>query len=140
MHREGPIQGVRVRARAERTQNMHSMVVTLEVSKLSGWLNADAPCRVKGRGMRCGARCGPGSGRACGAAAAQAASTGKARLKAWRPGHARGERTKNMAYMVVTLDVSQLEMSALKFFKYEKSQLMSVIIETSQPAMEPPYV
>ena len=45
-----------------------------------------------------------------------------------------------MAYMVVTLDVSQLEMSALKFFKYEKSQLMSVIIETSQPAMEPPYV
>ena len=29
----------------ERTQNMYSMVVTLEVSKLSGWLNADAHCR-----------------------------------------------------------------------------------------------
>ena len=29
----------------ERTENMYSMVVTLEVSKLSGWLNADAPCR-----------------------------------------------------------------------------------------------
>ena len=29
----------------ERTANMPSMVVTLEVSKLSGWLNADARCR-----------------------------------------------------------------------------------------------
>ena len=29
----------------ERTQNMPCMVVTLEVSKLSGWLNADACCR-----------------------------------------------------------------------------------------------
>ena len=30
------------RARAERTMNMPVMSVTLEVSKLSGWLNADA--------------------------------------------------------------------------------------------------
>ena len=29
----------------ERTENMNSMVVTLEVSKLSGWLNANAVCR-----------------------------------------------------------------------------------------------
>ena len=29
----------------ERTMNMERMVVTLEVSKLSGWLNADARCR-----------------------------------------------------------------------------------------------
>ena len=29
----------------ERTWNMWAMVVTLEVSKLSGWLNADAYCR-----------------------------------------------------------------------------------------------
>ena len=29
----------------ERTANMLYMLVTLEVSKLSGWLNADAPCR-----------------------------------------------------------------------------------------------
>ena len=29
----------------ERTKNMYSMVVTLEVSKLSDWLNADAYCR-----------------------------------------------------------------------------------------------
>ena len=29
----------------EHTTNMPLMVVTLEVSKLSGWLNADARCR-----------------------------------------------------------------------------------------------
>ena len=45
----------------ERTANMPHMVVTLEVSKLSGWLNDAAPCR-KG-GIRCGASCGPGAGR-----------------------------------------------------------------------------
>ena len=33
------------RARAERTINMFCMVVTLDVSKLSGWLNAYAACR-----------------------------------------------------------------------------------------------
>ena len=37
------------RACAERTWNMASMVVTLDVSKLSGWLNADASCRVERR-------------------------------------------------------------------------------------------
>ena len=37
------------RARAERTQNMSYMVVTLDVSKLSGWLNAFAFCRVERR-------------------------------------------------------------------------------------------
>ena len=34
----------------ERTRNMPYMVVTLEVSKLSGWLNADAPCRESNGG------------------------------------------------------------------------------------------
>ena len=37
------------RARAERTRNMPYMVVTLDVSKLSGWLNADAVCRAERR-------------------------------------------------------------------------------------------
>ena len=38
---------------AERTWNMPYMVVTLEVSKLSGWLNADAYCRAeKEEGIR----------------------------------------------------------------------------------------
>ena len=35
------------RARAERTANMYVMSVTLDVSKLSGWLNARAFCRVE---------------------------------------------------------------------------------------------
>ena len=35
------------RARAERTENIHAMSVTLDVSRLSDWLNADAYCRVK---------------------------------------------------------------------------------------------
>ena len=34
-------------ARAERTANIISIVVTLDVSKLSGWLNAIAYCRVE---------------------------------------------------------------------------------------------
>ena len=29
----------------ERTLNIKRMIVTLEVSKLSDWLNDDAPCR-----------------------------------------------------------------------------------------------
>ena len=35
------------RARAERTKNMYCMSVTLDVSQLSGWLNAYADCRVQ---------------------------------------------------------------------------------------------
>ena len=54
------LKAVGVRARAERTANMKNMVVTLDVSKLSGWLNADACCRVERAGMRCGKRCDPG--------------------------------------------------------------------------------
>ena len=38
-----------VRAGAERTWNMERMVVTLDVSKLSGWLNASASCREPSR-------------------------------------------------------------------------------------------
>ena len=44
------------RARAERTSSICFMFVTLDVSKLSGWLNADAPCRVERRA--CDARRG----------------------------------------------------------------------------------
>ena len=47
MHGKGPTEGSRgARARAERTWNMYFMVVTLDVSKLSGWLNADAPRNI----------------------------------------------------------------------------------------------
>ena len=39
--------------------------------------------------------------------------------------------------MFVTLEVSQLEMSALKFFKFWKSSFMSVTADTHQSAMRP---
>ena len=42
------------RARAERTRNIWYMVVTLDVSKLSAWLNADAACRVERRACDAG--------------------------------------------------------------------------------------
>eukprot|EP00964_Phaeocystis_antarctica_P086459 scaffold54754_cov65-Phaeocystis_antarctica.AAC.1 len=48
--REGPaVKAGGARACAERTQNMPLMVVTLDVSKLSGWLNAFTDCRGVGR-------------------------------------------------------------------------------------------
>ena len=47
------------------------------------------------------------------------------------------ERTQNMPYIVVTLEVSQLEISALKSAKSMKRPLMSVMAETSQSAMRP---
>ena len=46
MHGEGPTQGWGHRARVERTENILRMEMTLEVSKLSGWLKALALCRV----------------------------------------------------------------------------------------------
>eukprot|EP00964_Phaeocystis_antarctica_P012644 scaffold6966_cov30-Phaeocystis_antarctica.AAC.1 len=52
---------------------MAFMDLTLDVSKVTGWLNADAPCRVERR--PCDAGRGAGGvkcGRACGAGAAQA--------------------------------------------------------------------
>ena len=52
------LKAVGARARAERTENIQPMLVTLDVSKLSGWLNADAYCRVKRRA--CDARGGTG--------------------------------------------------------------------------------
>ena len=54
---------VESRARAERTRNMDPMLVTLDVSRLSGWLNADAYCRVTRESIGGGATCGQGGGR-----------------------------------------------------------------------------
>ena len=52
-------------------------------------------------------------------------------------GVARAERTSNMSVMSVTLDVSQLDMSALNCPKPLKRPDMSVMAETSQLAMGP---
>ena len=68
--------------------------------------------------MRSGARCAPGGGRAWGG--------GVSGMHGGRPdsrllgARACAKRTWNMYFMVVTLEVSQLEMSALKFFKLWK--------------------
>ena len=61
-------------------------------------------------------RCGPGGVRALGGGGASGMCTGRAQLKAGGV-RARAERTLNMWFIFVTLDVSQLEMSALKFCK-----------------------
>ena len=114
----------------ERTLNMCCTFVTLEVSKLSGWLNADAYCRE------------PKGGHAV-RPEVRASRQGRRRPACrggldCRLGTRHGEeRTKNIWYMVVTLEVSQLETSALKFFKLTKRLLMSVMAETSQSAMGP---
>ena len=47
------------------------------------------------------------------------------------------ERTSNMYFMSVTLDVSQLDISALKLLMPKKSQFMLVIAETPQLEMGP---
>ena len=70
-----------------RTWNMPRMVVTLDVSKLSSWLNADALCRVERRAYELGGVLG----------VEEALGAGKC---AWR--------TRNMAHIVVTLEVSKL--------------------------------
>eukprot|EP00964_Phaeocystis_antarctica_P061666 scaffold36871_cov49-Phaeocystis_antarctica.AAC.1 len=76
------------------------------VSKLSGWLNADAPCAdSRTEGTRCWARFGPGGERRRATAAHAACRRGlDCRLGA---GHGE-ERTRNMLSMVVTLEVSKL--------------------------------
>ena len=55
MHGDGPKMkaGWGTRARVKRTKNMPFTFVTLDVLKLSGWLNDDADCRVEeGRMIR----------------------------------------------------------------------------------------
>ena len=54
------------RARVDRTENMKFMPLASDVSKLTGWLNADALYQVETGGIRSGARCGPGCWRAAG--------------------------------------------------------------------------
>ena len=61
--REAPTVEAEGKARVERTSNMDCMFATLDVSRLSGWLNADAPCRVERGSKEGGAACGQGDGR-----------------------------------------------------------------------------
>ena len=92
-------------ARAERTENMYAMSVTLDVSRLSGWLNAGAHCRVK-KGSKRGLTCGMGGGTACGRRRRMQRAD---RPRLWRLRvRARAERTENMEPIAVMLDVSRL--------------------------------
>ena len=86
------------------------MLVTLNVSKLSGWLNTDTPCRVArkacaaGRGVRPGRRVHGGGG---GANGMHRGGPTEVQLKALGA-RARAERSENILAMLVTLDVSRL--------------------------------
>ena len=88
------------------------MVVTLEVSKLSGWLNADAPCREPNERRACGA------GRGCGPADGGDSVRRAVEARLQIGGRTGVERTWNMACMLVTPEVSQLEMSALNLYAF----------------------
>ena len=84
---------------------MYCMLVTLEMSRLSGWLNAYAACREpKGANtVRCGLRAGRRETASDGGAIP---GWGRARFQV---GGSHGEeRTPNMPLMVVTLEVSKL--------------------------------
>ena len=87
----------------ERTRNIWTMFVTLEVSKLSAWLNADALCRVEGRA------CDAGRGAARQACEAAAARTERFNVGLITGGYgehgARAQLTMNIELMLVTLDV-----------------------------------
>ena len=84
---------------------MELMSVTLEVSKLSGWLNADAYCRESEGGRAGRGEVPPGWREAAGDRGASRAQGGlDCRLGA---GHGE-ERTSNMYSMFVTLEVSKL--------------------------------
>ena len=111
-----------------RTKNIASMLVTLDVSMFSGWLNFVAFCRVAREVIQGGVGCGlrrQGGGRLRCVSGMQARAVG-ARARAL-----------NMSSMVSTLDVFQLEMSSLMVFRFLKSPLMSVMPETSHSEMGP---
>eukprot|EP00964_Phaeocystis_antarctica_P086734 scaffold54948_cov49-Phaeocystis_antarctica.AAC.2 len=69
---------------------MAYMVVTLEVSKLSGWLNTDASCRESKGGHACGASCRPPDGRRREAAEDRGARSVQGRARLQIGGRARG--------------------------------------------------
>eukprot|EP00964_Phaeocystis_antarctica_P026822 scaffold15095_cov50-Phaeocystis_antarctica.AAC.3 len=81
---------------------MPSMLLTLDVSKVSGWSNFTASCRVAREVIHSGIGCRVGGERAVGAVVELAARREAARL-----GRVKGTRTLNMSFMLVTLDVSK---------------------------------
>ena len=97
--------------------NMFAMVVTWDVSKFSLWLNAHAYANML----------------------SMLVTLDVSKLSGLLNFSAPAvlPNPPNMPLMSVTLEVSQLETSALKSFKSSKRLLMSVMAETSQSAMGP---
>ena len=97
---------------------MLSMVVTLEVSTLSGWLNADALCRVEPRAYEAGRGAGREAGGRWGGTGA---SNVQARARVQIGRRARVDRTKNMSFICVTLEVSKLSgwLNAVALCRFE---------------------
>ena len=81
------------------------MVVTLVVSKLSGWLNADAVCRESKGGHTVWSEVRAGRQ---GAADDRSARSVQEGLDCRLGGGHGEERTRNILYMLVTLEVSKL--------------------------------
>ena len=99
-------EGRGLRARAERTWNMWAMPMTLEVSKLSGLLNADAPCRVESRAYDAG------RGAACGREGRRRRASGmhgRARLKAG----GQGTRGAHLEHVLHVCDAGRVEAQRL---------------------------
>ena len=101
--RGGPDWRLGARARVKRTWNMRCMSVTLDVSKLSGWLKAHAHCRVE-RGVYDARR---GTGRE-GVERRRRKRHARERPDLRLGARTRAERTQNIWFMFVTLDVSKL--------------------------------
>ena len=93
--------GGRARLGEEHTPNICLMLVTLDVSKLRGWLNTHASCKVWGE-LRAGRP------EAAGDRGADAACMGGLDCSLYRGKASREEHTLNMDCMFVTLDVLKL--------------------------------
>eukprot|EP00964_Phaeocystis_antarctica_P033679 scaffold19097_cov44-Phaeocystis_antarctica.AAC.1 len=107
--REGPaVKAGGARACAERTANMPRMSVTLDVSKLSGWLNAAVFCRVERRAYDAERGVGREAGGRGPAVARERHTRGEGPAVKAEGARACAERTLNMPTMYVTSDVSKL--------------------------------
>jgi len=96
------------RARAERTSNMLPMFVTLDVSKLSGWLNAAAPCRVQREASEEGRHAGRKAARALGGGGASSVLGGPNYGGCWQ-----GTRGAHRKHLLHGCDAGRVEAQRL---------------------------
>merc|ERR1740139_2070044 len=113
------------------------MVVTLEMSKLSGWLNADAPRNISAMSVTLEVTKLSGwlNANAFANIPDMAVTLEVSRLSGWLNATA----DRNISAMSVTLEVSQLERGSLNSRMPSKRLLMSVMAETSQSPMRPHF-